>query len=45
VRAKGLINTREQLDSLFNAAEMGYVSIQEYVGQTSSQKNLDAVNL
>ncbi len=33
VRAKGLINTREQLDSLFNAADMGYGSIQEYVGQ------------
>lgn len=45
VRAKGLINTREQLDSLFNAADMGIVSIQEYVGQTSSKKNLDAVNL
>ena len=45
VRAKGLINTREQLDSLFNAADMGYVSIQDYVGQNSRQKNLDAVNL
>ena len=29
VRAKGLVNTREQLESLFNALETGYVSIQD----------------
>ncbi len=45
VRAKGLINTREQLDSLFNAADMGYRSIQEYVGQPSRRRDLDVVNL
>ena len=44
VRAKGLINTREQLDSLFNAADMGYASIQDYVSQASPRKGLDAVN-
>jgi len=29
VRAKGLVNTREQLESLFNALETGYASIQD----------------
>lgn len=31
VRAKGLINSREQLESLFNAAEMGVSSIQNFL--------------
>ncbi|GAJ28536.1 methylamine dehydrogenase accessory protein MauD [Acidomonas methanolica] len=31
IRAKGLINTREQLDSLFNAFEMKVGSIQTYL--------------
>lgn len=30
-RAKGLINSREQLESLFNAAEMGVSSIQNFL--------------
>ena len=29
VRAKGLVNTREQLESLFNVLETGYASIQD----------------
>lgn len=33
VRAKGLINNREQLESLFNAKEMGVASIQSYLDQ------------
>lgn len=33
VLAKGLVNTREQLDSLFNAAETGFASIQELAKQ------------
>jgi hypothetical protein len=33
VRAKGLINNREQLESLFNAKEMGIASIQGYLDQ------------
>jgi methylamine dehydrogenase accessory protein MauD len=33
VRAKGLINNREQLESLFNAKEMGVASIQGFLGQ------------
>lgn len=31
VRAKGLINNREQLESLFNAKELGVESIQRYL--------------
>ncbi|QJR17396.1 methylamine dehydrogenase accessory protein MauD [Pelagibacterium halotolerans] len=31
IRAKGLINNREQLESLFNASEMGVGSIQNYL--------------
>jgi hypothetical protein len=31
VRAKGLINTREHLESLIQAKEMGVASIQEYL--------------
>jgi methylamine dehydrogenase accessory protein MauD len=32
VRAKGLVNSREQLESLFTAKELGVASIQEYLG-------------
>ncbi len=31
VRAKGLVNSREQLDSLFAARELGVASVQEYL--------------
>lgn len=31
VRAKGLVNSREQLESLFNAKELGVESIQRYL--------------
>jgi methylamine dehydrogenase accessory protein MauD len=31
VRAKGLVNSREQLESLFTARELGVASIQEYL--------------
>jgi hypothetical protein len=33
VRAKGLVNSREQLESLFAAKEMGVASVQEYIDQ------------
>lgn len=33
VRAKGLVNTREHLESLFEAREQGVASIQEYAGR------------
>ena len=36
VRAKGLTNNREHLESLFEAKERGVSSIQEYVAQNSS---------
>lgn len=32
VRAKGLVNTREHLESLFEAKERGLASVQEYLG-------------
>ena len=35
VKAKGLVNTREQLESLFNAAETGYASIQDFASRTA----------
>jgi len=33
IRSKGLINSREQLESIFEAKERGLASIQEYIGQ------------
>ncbi len=36
VRAKGLINNREQLDSLFNAKDLGVASIQSYLSEAPS---------
>ena len=33
VRAKGLVNSREQLESLFDAKELGFASIQEFVAE------------
>ena len=33
VRAKGLVNSREQLESLFTAKDLGVASIQDYVDQ------------
>lgn len=33
VKAKGLVNSREQLESLFNAAETGYASIQDFASR------------
>jgi methylamine dehydrogenase accessory protein MauD len=33
IRAKGLVNSREQIESLFNAMEFGVKSLQEYVAK------------
>lgn len=33
IRGKGLVNSREQLESLFAAKEMGVASVQEYIDQ------------
>lgn len=34
VRAKGLVNSREQIESLFTAKELGVATVQEYLGAT-----------
>lgn len=44
IQAKGLINTREQLDSLFNVADTGFASIQDFVNHTGHPKSPDTVN-
>ena len=31
IRAKGLVNSREQLESLFTAMELGVSSVQDYL--------------
>jgi len=36
IRAKGLINNREQLESLFNAKEIGVASVQDYLQRGAS---------
>lgn len=38
VRAKGLINNREQLESLFNARELGVASVQSYLNAASTTR-------
>ncbi len=50
VRAKGLINSREQLESLFTAKELGVASAQEYLAnhglnevQVSRKENVNAL--
>jgi methylamine dehydrogenase accessory protein MauD len=35
IRAKGLINSREQLESLFTAKELGVASVQEFLAAGS----------
>jgi len=39
VTAKGLVNNREQLESLFTAREMGVGSVQSYVGAASGARH------
>ena len=34
VRAKGLVNSREQLESLFNAHDLGVESVQTYLAKS-----------
>jgi methylamine dehydrogenase accessory protein MauD len=38
VRAKGLVNSREQIDSLFVARDMGVASVQEYMDHQIAQQ-------
>jgi len=35
VKAKGLVNNREQLESLFSAKELGVISVQDYLGRAA----------
>lgn len=41
IRAKGLINTREHLESLMQAKEMGVASIQEFLAGRSGTRGLN----
>src|SRR5690625_921918 len=45
IRAKGLINSREQLESLFTAKELGVASMQDYLNQADKDGNLKEVNV
>lgn len=38
IRAKGLINSREQLESLFTAKELGVASVQEFLAGSALQE-------
>jgi len=38
IRAKGLVNTREHLESLLEAQERGVASLQEYIKRTGVQR-------
>jgi methylamine dehydrogenase accessory protein MauD len=40
IRAKGLVNTREHLESLFNAKEKGVGSVQEYLARQSGDRRV-----
>jgi methylamine dehydrogenase accessory protein MauD len=42
IRAKGLINTREHLESLIQAKEMGVASIQEFLNRRAGSRGLDS---
>ena len=38
IRAKGLVNTREHIDSLFEAERLGVASLQEYLGDEATRR-------
>ncbi|MBV8618530.1 MAG: methylamine dehydrogenase accessory protein MauD [Curvibacter sp.] len=38
LRAKGLVNSREQIDSLFTASDLRVASVQDYIDQTQLNK-------
>jgi methylamine dehydrogenase accessory protein MauD len=40
IRARGLVNTREHLESLFNAKERGVGSVQEYLSRKSTDRHV-----
>jgi len=39
VLSKGLVNSREHLESLVTAHEMGVVSVQDYLAQSQASKS------
>jgi methylamine dehydrogenase accessory protein MauD len=39
IRAKGLVNSREQLESLFAAKELGVASVQDFMDQRADRMN------
>lgn len=46
IRAKGLINSREQLESLFTAKELGVASMQDYLRHAETNPaELNELNL
>jgi methylamine dehydrogenase accessory protein MauD len=40
VRARGLVNTREHLESLFEARHQGVASVQEYLGRDAADRRV-----
>jgi methylamine dehydrogenase accessory protein MauD len=44
IRAKGMINTREHLESLFNAKELGVGSVQDYLRDSGAVRSADSVD-
>jgi methylamine dehydrogenase accessory protein MauD len=44
VRSKGLVNSREQIESLFNAKELGVGTVQEYLGTSRPAANSEESN-
>ena len=40
IRARGLVNTREHVESLFEAREQGVASVQEYLGRRAPDQRV-----
>jgi methylamine dehydrogenase accessory protein MauD len=40
IRSKGLVNNREQLESLLNAKELGVTSVQDYLGRADRAQSV-----
>jgi len=40
IKAKGLVNNREQLESLLNAKELGVTSVQDYLGRADRAQSV-----
>ena len=41
LQSKGLVNTREHLESLVEAMDSGVATLQEYVGRMEAEANID----